>query len=89
MEQSLAQAKRIAEADPQLRAFDIHIEGKELRLVKDGEGFARLVQTNKPGEWRMEYFCNRERWEHIDFSGTLEECLSFLSENPHYLFWEG
>jgi hypothetical protein len=37
----------------------------------------------------MEYFRNREGWECIDFTGTLKECLEFLSENEHYLFWEG
>ncbi|MEZ4599714.1 MAG: hypothetical protein R2940_07990 [Syntrophotaleaceae bacterium] len=89
MKESLDQAQRIARSDPHLQAFDIHITGNELRLAKGGESFARLFQTEKEGYWRMEYFHNREKWEHIDFVGTLEECLEFLSGNPHYLFWEG
>jgi hypothetical protein len=89
MKKSLAQAKKIAESDPHLSTFDIQVRGNELRLEKGGECFARLVQAEKEGYWRMEYFRNREKWDHIDFTGTLEECLEFLSENPHYLFWEG
>lgn len=87
MKQSLIEAKQIAEADSHLSDFDIHIEGNELRLTKKGESFTRLIPKEKNGQWRMEYFLNRERWEHIEFSGTLKECLTFLSENPHYLFW--
>jgi hypothetical protein len=89
MKQSLKKARQIAAATPNLASFDIHVEGEELHLSKKGEVFARLIATGKPDEWRMEYFFNRERWEIIDFVGTLEECLAFLVDNPHYLFWEG
>jgi hypothetical protein len=88
MDRLIAKAKAIAQADPHLAQFDVRSEGNELHLMRKGESFARLVPASKAGQWRMEYFLNRERWEIIDFSGTLEECLAFLAENPHYLFWE-
>lgn len=89
MKNMLAKARRIALADPHLSQFDIHIEGNELHLCKEGECFARLIADDPPGVWRMAYFHNLERWEYLDITGTLEECLAFLSDNPHYLFWEG
>ncbi len=63
-------------------------QGNELHLSKDGKNFARQLPTAKEQQWRMEYFHQEGRWEHIDFCGTLEECLAFLAENTHYLFWE-
>jgi len=89
MKQNLQAAIRFAKAHPQLAEFDISIQGNELHLSKDGDSFARLLPTEKEQQWRMEYFHQEERWEHIDFTGTLEECLAFLAENTHYLFWEG
>lgn len=89
METMLEKAQEIAHSDPHLSQFRIHIEGNELHLSKEGDCFARLIATEQPDLWRMAYFHNLERWEYIDFTGTLEECLAFLSANPHYLFWEG
>lgn len=89
MTDMLEKAKRIALADPHLSQFDIHIEGNELHLCKEGECFARMITGDSSNQWRMAYFHNLERWEYIDFTGTLEECLAFLSDNPHYLFWKG
>lgn len=89
MKANLKQAREVAGRDPQLSAFEITIAGPELHLSKGGECFARLIPTDRPEQWRMEYFAHREGWEHIHFAGTLEECLDFLAENPHYLFWEG
>jgi hypothetical protein len=88
MDRLIAKAKHIAQADPHLARFDIRSEGNELHLFREGEIFTRLIPEGNAGQWRMEYFFNRERWEIIDFSGTLEECLAFLADNPHYLFWE-
>lgn len=63
------------------------VEG-ELHLYRGDEKFARLIPTEQEGLWRMEYFRNREEWELYDIRGSLEECLTFLTEQHHYLFWE-
>lgn len=63
------------------------VEG-ELHLFRGDDHFARLIPTEKEGIWRMEYFHNLERWECYDFRGSLKECLAFLTEKHHYLFWE-
>ena len=89
MKRILKNALRFAQSDPHLTEFDISAIGNELHLSKGGTSFARLLPTEKADHWRMEYFQQRERWEEIDFTGTLEECLAFLAENTHYLFWEG
>lgn len=89
MDVLLEKAKRIALTDPHLSQFVIHIEGNELHLSKGGDCFARLIATDQPTLWRMAYFHNLERWEHLNFTGNLEECLAFLADNPHYLFWKG
>ncbi|APG28054.1 hypothetical protein A7E78_09525 [Syntrophotalea acetylenivorans] len=89
MKRILKDAVRIAQSDPHLATFEISVQGNELHLSKGGESFARLLPAQKEHHWRMEYFHQADRWEHIDFSGTLEECLAFLAENTHYLFWEG
>lgn len=89
MKQILKDAVRFAQSDPHLAKFEVSAQGNELHLSKGGESFARLLPEEKKHHWRMEYFHQEERWEHIDFSGTLEECLAFLAENTHYLFWEG
>ena len=89
MKRILKEAVRIAQSDPHLATFEISARGNELHLSKGGESFARLLPTQKENHWRMEYFHQEDRWEHIDFRGTLEECLAFLAENTHYLFWEG
>ncbi len=89
MKRILKEAIRIAKSDPHLATFEVSAQGNELHLSKGGESFARLLPAKKENHWRMEYFHQADRWEHIDFSGTLEECLAFLAENTHYLFWEG
>ncbi len=89
MEEMLNQAREILKNDPNLARLVIREEGGEFHLFKGDDRFARLLPTEKKGVWRMEYFQNRERWESIDFRGSLKECLAFLSENTHYHFWEG
>jgi len=84
----LETTRRFLKRDPHLSGFEVKKEGGELHLAKNGESFARLIPSEKPERWRMQYCHNLERWECIDFEGSLEECLDFLSEHPHYLFWE-
>ena len=60
----------------------------EVHLARGDDLFARLIPTPSAERWRMEYFHNQERWEIIEFQGTLEECLDFLSDHPHYLFFQ-
>ncbi len=86
-EEILESARRRVEKDPKLADFKVRAEGHELHLSKGAESFARLIPAEKAGYWRMEYFHNLERWEAIDFMGTLDECLDFLAHNIHYLFW--
>jgi hypothetical protein len=89
MGETLQTARRLLETRPALASFEVHRQGDELHLVKEGESFVRLVPLGGSGRWRMEYFYNLERWEVIDFSGSLEECLDYLIGAPHYRFWEG
>jgi len=89
MDRLLEEARLLIEREPKLAGYDIHAVGKELHLAKGDEVFTRLIPTDRPDRWRMEYFQNRKRWEHIDFTGSLHECLEFLASSPHYLFWEG
>ncbi len=87
MKENLARAREKIRNRPELKDFEVHRDGKELHLRKAGESFARLIPAGETGEWEIEVFQNRESWEILDFSGSLEECLDFLIENPHYLFW--
>jgi len=64
-------------------------ENGELHLMTGDDCFARLVPTERDGIWRLESFRNTDRWDRVDFQGTLEECLDFLAESEHYLFWNG
>jgi len=89
MKRLLKEAREAIKKEPKLAAYSIHAVGGELHLAKGDEVFTRLVPTDAPGLWRMEHFQNRKRWEHIDFTGSLHECLEFLASSPHYLFWEG
>lgn len=89
MSVNLDKARHRLQVDPHLADLQIREEGGELHLFRGDKGFARLLPTEKKGVWRMEYFQNLERWESFDFRGTLEECLDFLAEKSHYLFWEG
>jgi hypothetical protein len=75
--------------DPRLADLQFREEQGELHLSRGDKAFARLIPAEKEGIWRMEYFRNLERWETLDFKGSLEECLDFLAEKSHYLFWEG
>lgn len=74
---------------PELTGYSIREEGSELHLSKGSDCFVRLIPTERPGIWRMEHFHNQERWEHVDCTCSLEECIDFLSDNPQYLFWNG
>lgn len=89
MNESLAKIRHRIEVDPKLVDLEVRAEGNELHLARGDRSFARLLPTEKEGVWRMEYFQNLERWESVDFRGTLEECLDFLADKSHYLFWEG
>ena len=89
MEESLARAIIFLKTKPELSGYEVrHVEG-ELHLSKGSDCFVRLTPVQKGGAWSMKHFHNRERWECIDFVGSLEECLGFLSDNFHYLYWEG
>ncbi len=89
MEERLARAAMRLKEKPQLAGYEVRQVEGELHLSKGSECFARLIPTGKTNEWRIEHFHNQERWESVDFVGSLEECLDFLSDNPHFLFWEG
>jgi hypothetical protein len=89
MDDMLSKAKYVLKTDPKLADLIVREERGELHLFRGDDRFARLIPAEKEGMWRMEYFHNLERWESIDFEGSLQECLEFLSNNPHYLFWEG
>lgn len=89
MENMLSEARHFIRSDPKLAGLVIREVEGELHLLQGDERFARLLPGDREGVWRMEYFRNRESWECLDFTGTLKECLEFLSENEHYLFWEG
>ena len=89
MKENLARALKFLKTKPELAEYEIrHVEG-ELHLSKGSDCFVRLTPDQKGGAWSMVHFHNREHWESIDFAGSLEECLDFLSDNTHYLFWEG
>ncbi|WP_305041983.1 hypothetical protein [Geoalkalibacter sp.] len=75
-------------ADPRLAGCRISREGEEIHLARGDELFVRLIPAAAQGLWRMESFRNQERWEIIEFQGTLDECLEFLGAHPHYLFFE-
>jgi len=89
MDNLLSTARRLLERDPKFAGVVIREEGGELHLLRGDDSFARLIPGEREGVWRIEVFRNMERWECLDFIGTLEECLGFLAENPHYRFWEG
>ncbi|BCR06133.1 hypothetical protein DESUT3_32020 [Desulfuromonas versatilis] len=89
MQELLRQTREILKRDPRLAGLRVSADEGELHLLVGDDRFARLLPTDKQGVWRLEYFHNRERWESIDFRGTLRECVQFLSENTHYHFWEG
>lgn len=89
MDDMMSEARRHIQADPKLADVTLREDKGELHLLRGDDWFARLIPTKVEGNWRMEYFRNRERWECLDFRGTLKECLDFISENEHYLFWEG
>ena len=89
MDDMLSKARQLLANDPKLAGLTVREDQGELHLRRGDESFARLIPTEKKGVWRLESFRNLERWECLDFRGSLEECLAFLAENPHYLFWEG
>lgn len=89
MSESLNRVVRFLREKPELAGYTVRAEGKELHLSKGSDCFVRLIPTEQPGIWRMEHFQNQERWEHVDCTCPLDECLEFLSANPQYIFWEG
>jgi hypothetical protein len=89
MKEILKDVEHYLRVDPRLVGFGVREENGELHLVRGDDRFARLLPDEKKGVWRMEYFRNEEQWELLDFRGTLKECLDYIAENPHFLFWEG
>jgi len=89
MDDLLGMARRLLERDPKLAGVLVREEGGELHLLRGDDCFARLIPGEREGVWRIEVFRNMERWECLDFLGSMEECVDFLLENPHYSFWEG
>lgn len=89
MDAALTEARNLVRSDPKFAGLEVReLEGR-LYLARGDDHFARLFPAETAGMWRMEYFHNLERWQFVDFQGTLRECLEFLSENEHYQFWEG
>ncbi|WP_432823735.1 hypothetical protein [Trichloromonas sp.] len=89
MNENLDRVVRFLRAKPELADYTVREEGKELHLSKGSDCFVRLIPTDKPEIWRMEHFHNRKRWERVDCTCTLQECLDYLSSNPQFLYWEG
>jgi hypothetical protein len=89
MQEELTKARRLLALRPALASYEVRLEAEELHLSKEGECFVRLLPIGTAGQWRMEYFRNLEEWEILDFRGTLEECLDYLTEPSHDRFWEG
>lgn len=83
----LEKTKRMIDRNEHLSAFSVRRQGAELHLEKGGETFARLRPATEPDGWQIEVFRETEDWEILDYQGTLEECLEFLTDHPHYLFW--
>lgn len=88
MNSHLEAARKQIAADPVLKEFSVIQDGRELHLAKGDVSFARLIPETATALWRIEYFHNEKRWERIDFTGTLKQCLELLAASPHYLFWE-
>ncbi|MBE0598960.1 MAG: hypothetical protein IH614_17030 [Desulfuromonadales bacterium] len=84
----LQEAERVIGADRRLEGFAVRRQGDELHLEREGESFARLLPV-AAGKWRLEIFRKTEEWEIVDLTGTLEECLTQLAEDPRFQFWEG
>ncbi len=88
MKEQLEVARRLIKNDKVFVEFTVTQQGNELHLTKGDESFVRLLPTGTGYLWRIEYFHNEKRWEHIDFSGSLEACLDLLAQSPQYLYWD-
>ena len=89
MKKRLKAAKEKIQAREPFGELVVHEEGNELHLMRGDDRFARFIPTDRDDIWRLELFRNLERWECLEFQGTLDECLDFLAENEHYRFWNG
>ncbi len=89
MKESLDRVARFLKTQPELAGYEVRQDKGELHLSRGSDCFVRLIPEEKKGQWHIEHFHNQERWECLDFVGSLEECLDLLTENTHYLFWEG
>lgn len=89
MNPDLNEARNLLRTDPKFAGLTVREEEGEFHLFRGDDRFARLIPTEQVDEWRMEYFQNLERWECIDFKGTFKECMDYLLDNIHYVFWEG
>ncbi|MBW2452696.1 MAG: hypothetical protein JRE16_03960 [Deltaproteobacteria bacterium] len=85
---SLLKAEELIKERKTLVEFTVTQVGPELHLAKHDVCFARLIPAEDSNQWRIEYFHNEKRWESLDFTGSLEECLDLLANSPHYRFWE-
>lgn len=86
--QRLELVRRCVASDPRLQGIHAEQQNDEIHLSRADDLFARLIPLSDQRHWRMESFRNQERWEIIEFQGTLEECLDYLGEHPHYLFFQ-
>jgi hypothetical protein len=88
MESDLLMIQKFLQNDSRLAGFNVRRQGDELHLEKGGDSFARLIPTAQVGKWQLEYFREEEGWEISRFVGTVEECLEFMADHRHYVFWE-
>ena len=88
MENHLQAASARIETDQAFAGFTVTSQGRELHLVKGDESFVRLIPAEPADQWRFAFFHNEKRWQHIDFTGSLEACLEPLARSPRYLYWE-
>ena len=79
MKEGLDRVVRFLKTKPELAEYEVRQDKGELHLSKGSDCFVRLIPVEKKGQRHIEHFHNQERWE----------CLDLLSDNPHYLFWEG
>ena len=84
---SLQKAEDFIKQRQTLSEFAVRQVEHELHLTKRDVCFARLIPVEDSSKWRIEYFHNEKRWESVDFTGSLEDCLDLLANSSHYLFW--
>lgn len=88
MKEPLDVARSVIKNDRAFAAFTVREQGGELHLARGDESFVRLVPAGTGATWRIELFHNEERWERVDFTGSLSACLDLLAQSPQYLYWD-